>query len=148
MSNYEEKVAKAIFEAVNERIESYRAEFLDKMTDQTKPHLMQEKIFSYNFGKMDRIGIIGPNGCGKSTLLKCIVGTITPDEGSVETGQTIKIGYFGQENEALDESKRVIDYIRDTAEFIRTTDGLTSASVMCDRLVTVVNRKMEGDDNL
>jgi ATP-binding cassette subfamily F protein uup len=91
--------------------------------------------FSYIFGKLDRIGIIGPNGCGKSTLLKCIVGTVTPDSGSVEIGQTIKIGYFGQENEALDESKRVIDYIRDTAEFIRTTDGLTSASVMCDRFL-------------
>ena len=93
------------------------------------------KDFSYIFGKLDRIGIIGPNGCGKSTLLKCIVGMVTPDEGSVEIGQTIKIGYFGQENEALDESKRVIDYIRDTAEFIRTTDGLTSASVMCDRFL-------------
>ena len=91
--------------------------------------------FSYIFGKLDRIGIIGPNGCGKSTLLKCIVGMETPDEGLVEIGQTIKIGYFGQENEALDESKRVIDYIRDTAEFIRTTDGLTSASVMCDRFL-------------
>ncbi len=93
------------------------------------------KDFSYIFGKLDRIGIIGPNGCGKSTLLKCIVDAVTPDSGSVEIGQTIKIGYFGQENEALDESKRVIDYIRDTAEFIRTTDGLTSASVMCDRFL-------------
>ncbi len=93
------------------------------------------KDFSYIFGKLDRIGIIGPNGCGKSTLLKCIVGNVTLDSGSIEIGQTIKIGYFGQENEALDESKRVIDYIRDTAEFIRTTDGLTSASVMCDRFL-------------
>ncbi|WP_026527897.1 ABC-F family ATP-binding cassette domain-containing protein [Butyrivibrio sp. VCD2006] len=93
------------------------------------------KNFSYIFNKLDRIGIIGPNGCGKSTLLKCIIGDVTPDEGTVEIGQTIKIGYFGQENEALDESKRVIDYIRDTAEFIRTTDGLTSASVMCDRFL-------------
>lgn len=63
--------------------------------------------FSYTFNKLDRIGIIGPNGCGKSTLLKTIVGTVTPDSGTVEIGQTIKIGYFGQENEALDESKRV-----------------------------------------
>lgn len=93
------------------------------------------KDFSYTFNKLDRIGIIGPNGCGKSTLLKCIIGQIKPDEGSVEIGQTIKIGYFGQENEALDETKRVIDYIKDTAEFIRTTDGLVSASVMCDRFL-------------
>ena len=91
--------------------------------------------FSYTFGKLDRIGIIGPNGCGKSTLLKTIVGTVTPDSGTVEIGQTIKIGYFGQENEALDESKRVIDYIKDTAEFIRTAEGLVSASVMCERFL-------------
>ena len=91
--------------------------------------------FSYTFNKLDRIGIIGPNGCGKSTLLKCIVGLETPDTGTVEIGQTIKIGYFGQENEALDEGKRVIDYIKDTAEFIRTAEGLTSASVMCERFL-------------
>ncbi|SDA74434.1 ATP-binding cassette, subfamily F, uup [Butyrivibrio sp. INlla18] len=93
------------------------------------------KSFSYTFNKLDRIGIIGPNGCGKSTLLKCIIGSVTPDSGSVEIGQTIKIGYFGQENEALDETKRVIDYIKDTAEFIRTAEGLVSASVMCERFL-------------
>ena len=93
------------------------------------------KDFSYIFGKLDRIGIIGPNGCGKSTLLKCIVGDVEPDAGTIEIGQTIKIGYFGQENEALDESKRVLDYIKDTAEFIRTEEGLVSASVMCDRFL-------------
>ena len=91
--------------------------------------------FSYTFGKLDRIGIIGPNGCGKSTLLKCIIGEIAPDAGSVEIGQTIRIGYFGQENEALDEGKRVIDFIKDIAEFIQTADGLVSASVMCERFL-------------
>ena len=91
--------------------------------------------FSYTFNKLDRIGIIGPNGCGKSTLMKCIIGQILPDTGSIEIGQTIKIGFFGQENEALDENKRVIDYIKDTAEFIRTSEGLVSASVMCERFL-------------
>ena len=91
--------------------------------------------FTYTFNKLDRIGIIGPNGCGKSTLIKIIVGALEPDTGSVEIGQTIQIGYFSQENEALDESARVIDYIKDTAEYIRTKDGLMSASVMCERFL-------------
>ena len=60
--------------------------------------------FSYTFLKNDRIGIIGPNGCGKSTLLKILTGEIPPDEGEVETGQTIRISYFGQENEELPDS--------------------------------------------
>jgi len=91
--------------------------------------------FSYTFNKLDRIGIIGPNGCGKSTLIKVIVGALEPDTGSVEIGQTIQIGYFSQENEALDESARVLDYIKDTAEYIRTKDGLVSASAMCERFL-------------
>lgn len=91
--------------------------------------------FTYRFLKTDRVGIIGKNGCGKSTLLKCILGLVTPDTGSVEIGQTIRFGYFSQENEALDESQRVIDYVRGTAEFIRTEDGLISASDMCNRFL-------------
>ena len=91
--------------------------------------------FTYMFTKTDRVGIIGPNGCGKTTLLKTLLGIIPPAGGSVEIGQTIRIGYFSQENEALDEDKRVIDYIRDTAEYIRTSDGLVSASAMCERFL-------------
>ena len=91
--------------------------------------------FTYHFRKTDRIGIIGPNGCGKSTLIKTILGMIPPDSGTVTIGQTIQFGYFSQENELLDESARVIDYIRNTAEYIRTADGLVSASEMCDRFL-------------
>lgn len=91
--------------------------------------------FTYMFTKTDRVGIIGPNGCGKTTLLKTLLGIIPPASGSVEIGQTIRIGYFSQENETLDEDKRVIDYIRDTAEYIRTADGLVSASAMCERFL-------------
>ena len=93
------------------------------------------KDFSYTFGKLDRIGVIGPNGCGKSTFLKSIIGDVKPDTGSVEIGQTIKIGYFGQENEALDEKNRVLDYIKDVAEFIKTPDGMVSATMMCERFL-------------
>nr|MCR5106421.1 ATP-binding cassette domain-containing protein [Eubacterium sp.] len=75
------------------------------------------------------------NGCGKSTLIKIIVGALEPDTGSVEVGQTIQIGYFSQENEALDDSARVLDYIKDTAEYIRTKEGLVSASAMCERFL-------------
>ena len=91
--------------------------------------------FSYTFHKTDRIGIIGANGCGKSTLLKIIEGEVKPDSGYVEIGQTVKIGCFSQENERLDPDERVIDYIKDTAEFIRTTEGLVSATNMCEQFL-------------
>lgn len=71
--------------------------------------------FSYIFLKNDRIGIVGPNGCGKSTLLKLILGQILPDNGAVEIGETIKIGYFSQDNSHMDPSMRAIEYVREEA---------------------------------
>ena len=91
--------------------------------------------FTYILLPGDRIGIIGPNGCGKSTLLNIITGVLPPDEGTVETGTTIKLGYFSQENEYIDESLKVIEYIRDTAEYIQTAEGTATASQMCDRFL-------------
>lgn len=91
--------------------------------------------FSYILLPGDRIGIVGSNGCGKSTLLKLIQGILEPDSGTVEVGQTVKIGYVSQENEALDETKRVIDYIRDVAEVIQTEDGTVTASQMLERFL-------------
>ncbi len=92
--------------------------------------------FTYYFLRNDRIGIIGPNGCGKSTLMKIITGQVEPDSGSVVIGQTVKIGYFSQENEALDESLRVIDYVREGGEYIHTADGSTiTASAMLERFL-------------
>jgi len=93
------------------------------------------KDFTYILLPEDRIGIIGPNGCGKSTLLNIITGKKEPDYGTVEVGSTIKIGYFSQENEYMDESLRVIDYIRDTAEYIQTSEGTATASQMCEKFL-------------
>ena len=89
--------------------------------------------FSYIFLKEDRIGIIGKNGCGKSTLMKIIAGILPFDSGEREVGPTVKIGYFSQENEALPMEERVIDYIRDTAEYVKIGNELISASVMLER---------------
>jgi len=91
--------------------------------------------FSYILLSTDRIGIIGPNGCGKSTLLKILTSTIPPDSGTVECGTTIRVGYFSQENEAMDESLRVIDYIRQTADVINTADGTMTASQLCEKFL-------------
>lgn len=91
--------------------------------------------FSYILLRRDRVGVIGPNGCGKSTLLKIITRQLEPDTGTVETGETVKIGYFAQENQALDDDKRIIRFISDIAENVKTDDGYFSASQMLERFL-------------
>ena len=107
--------------------------------------------FSYIFLKNDRVGFIGPNGCGKSTLMKIIAGILPQDSGQVIVGQTVKMGYYAQEiasqkpaadggEKEIDESfmdpqQRVIDYVKDTAEYIRTADGMLSASAMLEKFL-------------
>lgn len=94
------------------------------------------KDFSYIFGKAERVGIIGPNGSGKTTLLNIIAGKVTPDSGTVEQGVTVKTGYFSQENEEMNGEVRVIEYIKEVAEFIPTASGEEiSASQMLNRFL-------------
>ena len=118
------------------------------------------KDFTYILLKGDRIGFVGKNGCGKTTLMKMIAGFLAPDSGSIEVGQTVKIGYYCQEirlttdrnsltkesnlsnagllameTAVMNPNQRVIDYIKDTAEYVRTEDGLVSASAMLERFL-------------
>ena len=104
--------------------------------------------FSYIFLKGDRVGFVGPNGCGKSTLMKIIAGMIPPDSGQVIIGQTVKMGYYAQEIASqkkeeekevdlsyMDPKQRVIDYVKDTAEYVQTVDGSVSASAMLEKFL-------------
>ena len=91
--------------------------------------------FDYIFLKNQTVAFVGSNGCGKSTLLKMIAGQIPPDEGSVEFGETIKMGYFAQEIPQMDENQRVIDYVKDIAEYIPARDGRITASQMLERFL-------------
>lgn len=98
--------------------------------------------FSYNFLRDDRVGFIGPNGCGKSTLMKIILGLEKQDAGTVEIGQTVKISYYAQETDTsvMNPNQRVIDYIRDEAEFVETPEGKISAAKMLEKFL------FEGED--
>ncbi|MDO5389916.1 MAG: ABC-F family ATP-binding cassette domain-containing protein [Eubacteriales bacterium] len=91
--------------------------------------------FTYVFLKNDRIGIIGPNGCGKSTLVKIITGNLQPDHGTVEIGDTIKIGYFSQENEYMDESLKAIEYVKEVGEYVHTVNGTITASQVMEQFL-------------
>ena len=91
--------------------------------------------FSYIFLKNQKVGFIGKNGCGKSTLMKIIAGLVAPDSGTVEKGETVRIGYFAQEEPEMDPSQRVIDYVKDMGEYFRTGEGRISASQMLERFL-------------
>lgn len=92
--------------------------------------------FNHLFIPGDRFGIIGPNGSGKTTLLNIMAERLSPDEGIVEIGETVKVGYYTQGDEELDGSLRIIDYIKETAEVIHTKDGeVITAEQMLERFL-------------
>jgi len=91
--------------------------------------------FTYTVKKRDRIGILGDNGCGKTTLLRIIAGEIAPGSGRLEIGETVKIGFFTQDNLNLDPEQKVLDYIRDIAEIVETSEGTATASQMLERFL-------------
>ena len=88
------------------------------------------KNFTYTVLKGDRIGIVGNNGEGKSSLLNAIAKKLDLDSGTIEIGETIKIGYYSQENIDMDTSLRVIEYIKNKAEYIETSDGTKITAAM------------------
>ena len=96
---------------------------------------MLMKDFEYIFLRNQSVGIIGPNGCGKSTMLRMITGEVLPDAGTIEIGDTIRIGYLAQEEPDMDTNQRVIDYVKDIAEYVQTRDGRISASQMLERFL-------------
>jgi ATP-binding cassette subfamily F protein uup len=91
---------------------------------------------TYLLKRDDRIGVIGANGSGKTTLLEMIVGRVAPDSGEIDIGQTVHIGYYDQESRALNDEQRVIDYIRDVAEYVTTNEGVqVTAGKMLERFL-------------
>ena len=137
-----EKIAEErniIIESLPSRMGNKTIELKNLSKSYGEKHLFHD--FSYTFLKNDRIGIIGPNGCGKSTLLKILTGEVEPDAGEVERGQTVKIGYFGQEYEQLPLSDTVLEAVRSRGEYVRTADGLVTASAMCERFLFIRNKQ-------
>lgn len=108
---------------------------LDHLYKRAEDRVLIEDL-SYIAVPEDRIGIVGPNGSGKSTLLNLIAGKLKPDSGEIVLGQTVKLGYFTQEHQDMDDSLRVIEYIKEEAEVVRTADGSSiTAAQMLERFL-------------
>ena len=127
--------SKVELESVASRLGKTTVELLNISKSYEDKILMND--FTYIFLKDDRIGFVGKNGSGKSTLMKMIIGEVQPDKGEIVLGQTVKIGYYAQEiGEAeMPPDQKVIDYIKDVAEYVQTKDGSISASQMLERFL-------------
>ncbi|GAA0240003.1 ABC-F family ATP-binding cassette domain-containing protein [Metaclostridioides mangenotii] len=107
----------------------------------------------YTIARNDRIGIIGKNGLGKSTLINLINRTIEPDSGTIEIGETVRIGFFSQDDSHMDPDQRAIDYVKEASDYIETADGTRiTASQMCEKFLfsssmqyTQINRLSGGE---
>ena len=108
--------------------------------------------FTYTILRDERMAVVGPNGCGKTTLLRMLAGELAPDTGTVVLGDTVKVGFFRQEFPQVDENLRLIDFMRDIAEYVQTPEGRFSASQMLEQFLfppdvqlTPVNRLSGGE---
>jgi len=108
--------------------------------------------YTYTILRDERMAVVGPNGCGKTTLLRMLAGELAPDSGTITLGETVKVGFFKQEFPIVDESMRLIDFMRDIAEYVQTEDGRFSASQMLEQFLfppdvqfTPVNRLSGGE---
>ena len=91
--------------------------------------------FTYTILRDERMAVVGPNGCGKTTLLRMLSGELAPDEGSVVLGDTVRVGFFAQEFPDIDPAVRLIDFMRDIAEYVQTPEGRFSASQMLEQFL-------------
>lgn len=120
-------------ESVGTRLGKKTIECIDLSKQYGEKRVLQH--FSYVVCRGERIGIVGKNGSGKSTLMGMIAGTIMSDSGEIQRGETVKIGYFAQENQFMEQGIRVIDYIKNVAEYVETSNGSISASQMLERFL-------------
>ena len=91
--------------------------------------------FTYTILRDERMAVVGPNGCGKTTLLRMLAGQLAPDSGTIAVGETVKIGFFTQEFPKVAPNVRLIDFMRDIAEYVETPDGRFSASQMLEQFL-------------